>query len=111
MAEVERPEVKEKKRSGGLLAALVGFGAGTVVGAVTALLYAPQSGLETREKIKDRVSDISEKATDIIDQSREAIDEAKDRMADAYEEAVDRTSSAIEQAKEKLGKKKESEED
>jgi len=107
MSEMEKPEVKEKKRGGGWISALVGFTAGAVVGAVTALLYAPQSGAETRGKIKERFNDLSEKAGDIIERSKESIEEAKDKMAAAYEQAVERTSSVIEQAKEKLGRKKE----
>lgn len=109
MAEMEKPEVKEKRRGGGWLGPVVGFTAGAVVGAVTALLYAPQSGQETREKIKDRFGDLSEKAGELIEHSKEAIEEAKDKMASAYEDAVERTSSAIEQAKGKLSRKKEEE--
>ena len=107
MAEMEKSEVKERKRGGGWVSVLIGFTAGAVVGAVTALLYAPQSGTETREKIKDRFGDLSDKAGDLIKHSKEAIEEAKDKMTSAYEEAVERTSSAIEQAKEKLSRKKE----
>jgi gas vesicle protein len=106
MAELEKSEVRESKKSNNVLAAIVGFGAGAVVGAVTALLYAPQSGKETRDKIKDRVGDISEKAADMIDKSKEAFEEAKDKMSTAYEKAVEQTTSAIEQAKGKLGPKK-----
>ena len=80
------------------------------MGAITALLYAPQSGQETREKIKDRFSDISESAGEFIDKSKEAFEEAKDKMATAYSSAVEKTSTAIEHAKEKLAKKKEDEE-
>jgi len=106
MAEVERPEVKEKKKGRNWVAPVIGFAAGSVVGAVTALLYAPQSGKETREKIKERVSEVSDKAGALIEQSREAIEDAKEKMTHAYEDAVDRTSSVISQAKEKLGAKK-----
>ncbi|HOX28465.1 MAG TPA: YtxH domain-containing protein [bacterium] len=107
MTEYQNNQVKEKETRNPWVTALIGFGAGTVVGAITALLYAPQSGKETREKIKDRFQDVSEKASELMDKSKEAIEEAKDKMASAYEEAVERTSSAIESAKEKLSRKKE----
>jgi len=103
--ESNAPQVKEKK-SGGVVTALVGFGAGAVVGAVTALLLAPASGKETREKIKDRMGDVSEKAGDLIDRSKEAFEEAKDRMSTAYEDAVEKTSSMVEKAKAKISGKK-----
>ncbi len=90
---------REGKRNS-LAAALIGFAAGAVVGSIVALLYAPSSGGETREKIKDKIGDVSERATD-------AYADVKDRVATAYESAVEKTSSAIEMAKEKFTGKKE----
>lgn len=110
MSDLENNEVKESKRSG-FVTGLIGFTAGAIVGGVTALLLAPQSGKETREKIKERMGEVSEKAGDLIDRTRESIEEAKDRMAHAYEEAVEKTSSLVGSAKEKLAGKKDSEEE
>ncbi len=107
MAENENTGVKETKQGIGWAGALIAFGAGTVVGAITALLYAPQSGKETREKIKDRFADVSDSAGALLDKSKEAFEEARDKMSTAYQGAVERTSSAIEHAKEKLSRKKE----
>jgi len=109
MAEIEKTEVRETKSGFSWGGALLAFGAGSIVGAITALLYAPQTGKETREKIKDRFSDFSDSAGTFIDKSKEAFEEAKDKMATAYSSAVEKTSSAIEHAKEKLAKKKEEE--
>jgi gas vesicle protein len=106
MAEVERIEVRETKLGFGWGGVIVAFGAGAIAGAITALLYAPQTGKETREKIKDRFSDFSESAGDFVDKSKEAFEEAKDKMAVAYSSAFEKTSSAIEHAKEKLARKK-----
>ena len=110
MSENENPEVK-KTKSGGVLGTLIGFGAGALVGAVTALLFAPQSGDESREKIKERLGEVSEKASDALDRSREAIDEAKNKMSSAYEDAVEKTTAVIEQAKGKIAGKKDEDED
>lgn len=110
MSETQNTEVKETKKSG-WLSALIGFGAGAVVGSVTALLFAPQSGEETREKIKDRMTDVSDKATEIADRAKESLEEAKDRMASAYEEAVEKTTNLVGSAKEKLSAKKDDDED
>lgn len=111
MSEAERPESKETKGKG-YVGTLIGFGAGAVVGAVTALLFAPQSGEETRDRIKDRLNEVSDKANEALDRSKEALEEARDKMSSAYEDAVDKTSSMIEQAKTRVGKKEvEKEED
>ena len=94
---------------GAFVPALLGFVAGGLVGAVTALLYAPQSGEKTRERIREHVTDMSSKASEVGDRTREAFEEAKDRVLNAYESAVEKTSSAIESAKEKIVRKKEDE--
>lgn len=109
MSDNQNKDVNEKKK-GGWLGALIGFGAGTIVGSITALLLAPQSGEETREKIKDRMTDISDKAGELADRTKESIEEAKDRMASAYEEAVEKTTTLVGNAKEKLSGKKDEEE-
>jgi len=109
MSDTERSEVRETKRGFGWSGVLAAFSAGAIVGAITALLYAPQSGKDTRDKIKDRFSDFSESAGAFIERSKESFEEAKDKMSSAYQGAVERTSTAIEHAKEKLARKKEAE--
>jgi gas vesicle protein len=62
----------------------VGFGigllTGAVIGGVVALLYAPQSGKETRRLVKDKtgevVTAVREKAEDVIDSVKDAASEA-----------------------------------
>lgn len=60
---------------------LLWFLAGAAIGAGVALLYAPQSGVETRRKIKDasgRVAeDIKEKYEKISDDARRSIEQVK----------------------------------
>lgn len=83
-------DIAEQKRSN-LYYALIGFGAGAIVGATMALLYAPQTGKETREQIKDKWGDVSDRAGDLYGG-------AKDAVGTAYE----RTASAIGRAREKF---------
>ncbi len=87
------------------LGALIGFSAGAVVGAVTALLLAPQSGEETRDKIKERFNDISDKAGDMVDRSREVYGTAKSKVASTYGDVAEKTTAYIGQAKEKIASK------
>jgi len=62
----------------------VGFGlgllAGAVIGGVVALLYAPQSGKETRQLVKDKTGDVvnavREKTEDVIGTVKDAASEA-----------------------------------
>jgi gas vesicle protein len=58
----------------------IGFGvgllAGAVIGGVIALLYAPKTGKETRQLIKD-------KATDVVDAVKGAASEANRRGQEA----------------------------
>ena len=53
----------------------IGLLAGAVIGGVIALLYAPQSGEETRKQIKEKTSEVTgaikEKASDIVDAVKE----------------------------------------
>lgn len=53
----------QRSRNGGeLLGGVAVFGAGILVGAGLALLFAPSSGAEVREQIGSRLEDIREKA-------------------------------------------------
>ena len=72
------------------------FVAGIGIGAAIALLFAPQSGEETRKKIvekaqegKDYVAakgrDIRKQAEDIVDQGKELVSKQKARLADVLE--------------------------
>ena len=63
----------------------------TLVGGITALLFAPKSGDKLRKDIKKKYSDVSDKACDLIDgvceQTTELIEKAKDIASDAKEAA------------------------
>jgi gas vesicle protein len=48
---------------------LVGFLVGGVAGAVVALLYAPQSGDDTRVQIKDKAIELKDKTTVAFDET------------------------------------------
>ena len=93
MSDRATAEIIAETRRSNVYYALIGFGAGAMVGATLALLYAPQSGRETREAIKDKWGDVSDRAGDVYSN-------AKDAVGSAYE----RTSSAINRAKDKFSK-------
>jgi gas vesicle protein len=85
---------------------LLAFAVGGIVGAGVALLTAPQSGRETREKIKDMADDAKDKI-------RSLADDAKDKIRDTYRHGKDvvverktMISSAIEAGKKAMDEEK-----
>ena len=72
------------------------FLAGLGIGAAVALLFAPQSGEETRKQIADKAKDgtdyvsakgreIRKQAEDLVDQGKDLVSKQKARLADALE--------------------------
>lgn len=59
----------------GLASLLAGIGVGAVIGAVTALLLAPQSGAETRSYIGDTTHDLLGKMRDTMEDVRVKLDQ------------------------------------
>lgn len=65
---------------------LVGFLVGGLAGAVVALLYAPQTGEDTRTVIKDKAIELKDKTTVTIDETyKKAEVAANDAVAKAQE--------------------------
>ncbi|MDH4100165.1 MAG: YtxH domain-containing protein [Nitrospirota bacterium] len=81
----------ERDYSGGSI--LVSFLLGGLVGAGLALLLAPQSGKETREKIKHLSGELKEKGETLART-------AKERTLRSYEEGKESLTHAIEHGKE-----------
>ncbi len=90
---------------------LLSFLLGGVVGAGLALLLAPQSGIETRRKIKEMADDMKEKSNQYVNQASEKINTMVDEGRGYYDEkksllksAIDAGKDAYEKEKEKYGK-------
>lgn len=70
---------------------LLGFLAGSVVGAIIALLYAPKSGRELRADIKQKTSELKDQAEDYLRVARlkavDIINEGKQRSDQLVSEA------------------------
>jgi gas vesicle protein len=73
---------------------LLAFILGAVSGAAVALLYAPQTGNETREMLgekaresRERAAAAAEKGREFINQGRETLSSAIDRGREAYQQA------------------------
>ncbi len=86
---------------------LVSFVAGAALGAGLALLYAPKSGNEIRDKIADLTDDAVDK---IKEYAREAQDKIKNALEDGKETVIEKKSilaSAIEAGREAMQREKE----
>lgn len=73
---------------------LLAFILGAVSGAAVALLYAPQSGTDTREMLgekaregRERAAQAAAKGREILDQGRDTLSSAIERGRDAYQQA------------------------
>lgn len=96
---------------------LKGILVGGVIGAATALLFAPRSGEETRaeirdkaiglrdrttETVKDTVSQAKSRANELKDNVWEKAEELKERGKQTAEEQLDRVSHAVKNGKKKI---------
>jgi len=86
---------------------LLSFLLGGIVGAGFALLMAPQSGRETRQRIKDFTEDVKGKAKDYVGDVKEKITTGIDKGKDIFEEKKSIITTAIEAGKDAYEKEKE----
>ena len=94
---------------------LVGFLVGALSGAVVALLFAPQSGEETRALIGERSIELRDKA---VESSKQAYSQASRYAEDAvgsakqaYSQASKYAEDAVDSAKKSISRKKPAEAD
>jgi gas vesicle protein len=71
--------------SAGAGSILLAFIMGAVSGAAVALLYAPQSGRETREYLGERANEARSRATEAATRGREALNQGRDTLSTAIE--------------------------
>lgn len=74
-------------RDSGAAVVLVAFTLGALMGAVTALLFAPAKGEETRELIGEKARESAEKTREFLKQQRETLSSAVERGREAYQAA------------------------
>lgn len=79
---------------------LLSFLLGGMVGAGLALLLAPQSGPETRKKIREFADDVREKSTDYMNHAREKVASTVEKGKDFFEEKKSVITAAVEAGKE-----------
>lgn len=79
---------------------LLSFLLGGMVGAGLALLMAPQSGQETRRRIKELAEDVKSKSSEYVSHTKERVASSIEKGKDIIEEKKTAISAAIEAGKE-----------
>jgi gas vesicle protein len=85
---------------------ILSFFLGGLVGAGVALLLAPKSGKETREKIKEFADEVKGKTEEYVEQARERATSALEKGKEVLEEKKSVITKAIEAGKEAYEKEK-----
>ena len=91
----------------GMGSVLLSFVLGGIVGAGFALLLAPQSGSETRHRIRELTDDVSAKAKDYVGEVKGKISTGVDKGKEYYTEKKSIIGSAIDAGKDAYDKEKE----
>jgi len=74
---------------------LIAFALGALAGAVTALLFAPQSGKETRQFLADKGRKLKDDAQKTLEQAKDFIDSTKAKITDAVEAGKEAVSEKL----------------
>jgi gas vesicle protein len=88
----DQPYVVIEKHEGSVGSFFVGL----AVGAGIALLFAPRSGVETRQAIGDGARRVKDRASDIVEDAAETVTDTFDAARARVEERIDSVRSAVE---------------
>jgi gas vesicle protein len=77
---------------------------GGAIGAAIALLYAPQSGSETRDDIRRTARRVKREAVDLVEETIEKVDDFIDDAKDMVDDIIDRGSELSGAAKKEIVK-------
>jgi len=91
---------EERGYSGAAVA--LGFILGGALGASLALLFAPESGRRTRERLRDLASEVRDRTLDLSEDLRDRAGEAIERGREAYDEKRSIVSAAVQAGKEAM---------
>ena len=85
---------------------LLSFLLGGMVGAGIALLLAPESGVETRQRIRDIAEDTKDRVGDYVDQVKDRVSSTVGKGKDFFQEKKSIITTAVEAGKEAYEKEK-----
>jgi gas vesicle protein len=73
---------------------------GGVLGGSMALLFAPESGRRTRERLRDVAADVRDKTIDMSEELRDKAEEALERGREMFEEKKSIVTAAVQAGRE-----------
>jgi gas vesicle protein len=91
---------EERGYSGSAIA--LGFILGGALGASLALLFAPESGRRTRERLRDLAADMRDKTIDLSEDLRDRAEDAVERSREVLEEKKSILTAAVQAGKEAM---------
>ena len=80
----------------------LGFILGGVLGGCLALLFAPESGRRTRERLRDLAADVRDKTIDLSEDLRDKAEDAVEKSREVFEEKKTILSAAVQAGKEAM---------
>ena len=86
---------------------VLGFILGGALGASLTLLFAPESGRRTRERLRDLASDVRDKTIDVSEEIRDKAEDAIERGREVFEEKKTILSAAVQAGKEAMQRERE----
>ena len=96
---------EERGYSGAAVA--LGFILGGVLGASLALLFAPESGRRTRERLRDLAADVRDKTIDMSGEFRDKAEDTIERGREVLEEKKTILSAAVQAGREAVQRERE----
>lgn len=84
-----------------------GFILGGVLGAGLAILFAPESGRRTRERLRDVAADLRDKTIDLTEELRDKTEDALERSKETIEEKRSILAAAVQAGKKALQRERE----
>lgn len=103
----ERSQIKQMGDKTSSVDFLAGFIVGALVGAAAALLFAPQSGEQTRTLIRDKGVELKDRADDLSLEARRRADELQSQAKEKAGEYQTRVKQAVDEGKTAATRKKE----
>ena len=80
---------------------------GGALGTCLALLFAPESGRRTRERLRDMAADVRDRTIDFSEDMRDKAEEALERGKDLIEEKKNLVTAAVQAGKEAMQRERE----
>jgi gas vesicle protein len=88
-------------------AVALGFILGGALGASLAMLFAPESGRRTRERLRDLAADVRDKTIDLSEDFRDKAEDVVERSREVLEEKKSILSAAVQAGREAMQRERE----